>query len=356
MFMDNEQPYSMNVGGKLIEIWEHKYGFIPGQEQFTSRSRRRFRFGGKNPNDVTASLWILFYSRTGEDTRVTANPMLARPQPPRKYPLPNVQTKPFNLVQAMPGAAQMPSNQQQLQQQYQIQQMQQMQAQQAHMALQAQQAQQSVMTPGRMPQLQQQQQRPLQSPAHQSYSSPYAAAGAQNVVIPQKRTHLGQTPTQTAQHLPPEVVARMQRGETLTDGVIPFEDPVGDVFDALHPIDISRARFVRHHEWMEEIYSAYPASRIIPSNTVPEQLSDEALAAQIARHEEEMTAMNEKHEKTLDVIRNPRGLAGRIKAALEELASTDGVMDENDIQRLERKVGLSTTPWASATEVAISSS
>jgi hypothetical protein len=344
--MDNEQPYSMNVGGKSIEIWEHKYGFVPGQEQITSRSRRRFRLGGKNPNDVAASLWLLFYSRTGDETRVVANPMQARPQPIRKYPLPNVTTKPFNLFQAVTGAAQMPSHQQQLQQQqYQMQQMQAQQSQAA--ALQAQQQSQQS-TPRQMSQ------RPPY-PTHQSqqgYNSQHATPAQ---VIPQKRAHASQTPATPASHLPAEAVARMQRGEVLADGVVGFEEPVGDELDAVHPIDISRSRFIRHQDWMEEIFSAYPITRITAPSGKPDDLTEEMLKAQIAKNEAEVQSMKAAHEAALNKIRHPEGLQGRMKVALDIFENDNGQLTAESLEALEKEVGLNTLPWT-AQKVPISSS
>lgn len=358
--MDNEQPYNMNVGGKMIEIWEHKYGFIPGQEQLTSRSRRRFRLGGKNPNDVAASLWLLFYSRTGEETRVAANPKHARPQPIRRYPLPNVTTKPFNLFQAVTGAAQMPNHQQQLQQQYQLQQMQQMQAQQAQAAAAAAaaaQGQQGLGTP-RSASAQttgHQGHAPRQTQQQQGYPLPQYSTPAQ--IVPQKRTHAAsQAPLTPAQHLPPEVVARLQRGEVLVDGVLQYDEPAGDRFDNLSPIDIARARFARHQEWMEEIYSVYPVSRITSSRSVPPAvLGEEHLRAEIARHEAEMVLMVKRHAETLESIRNPGGRQGRVKAALERLERDETFMDDAAIEVMEREVGIKTVPWASVRSVPITS-
>lgn len=327
MYMDNEQAFTMNLGHKMIDILEHKYGFIPGQENVTSRSRRRFRLSGNNPNDIASSLWLLFYSRTGEDTRVQANPMQARPQPIRKYPLPSVNTKPFNLFQAATGAAQMPNHQQQMQQQYQLQQLQQIQAQQAQAALQAQ-------------QLNNQRQLANQQQARPSYVSPAPLTPAyvpQQLPQSQKRAypvhHTGQLPL-------PEVVARMQRGETIAD----FEESMGDEFDAVHPIDIAKARFVRHQEWMEELFSAYPGSRIEPPSLLPQNVTQDSLNAKLEQHEKEMEQLKTEHELKMIEIKNPQGLQDQVRQALRQL-SVPEELDLEALAAIEQAVGLKIAKW-----------
>lgn len=332
MYMDGEQPYTMNIGHKMIDIWEHKYGFIPGQEQITSRSRRRFRLSGKNPNDVASSLWLLFYSRTGEETRVQANPMQARPQPIRKYPLPSVNTKPFNLFQAVTGAAQVPNHQQQMQQQYQMQQLQQIQAQQAQAAIQAQQHNAQRPLPG------QQQGRPTYvSPAP---PTPNAQAYAAQLPPAQKRAYA----PQTAAQLPPEVVARMQRGEVLADTAIQFEESMGDEFDAIHPVDIARARFVKHQEWMEELFSAYPASRIEPPSLLPPDVTEDSLKKRLDQHEQEIEQLKAAHEQRISKIKHPDGIQGRVQLALQQLSAQDN-FDLDALTAIENQVGLKTAEW-----------
>lgn len=333
MYMDGEQPYTMNVGGKMIEIWEHKYGFIPGQEQITSRSRRRFRLGGKNPNDLASSLWLLFYSRTGEETRVQANPMQARPQPIRKYPLPVVNTKPFNLFQAVTGAAQMPSHQQQMQQQYQMQQLQQIQAQQAQAAaIQAQQSNNQRSIGG-----QQQARQAYVSPAPPTPST--QAHTAQTAPQVQRRPHVP-----PAAQLPPEVVARMQRGETLADTALQFEESPGDELDAVHPIDVAKARFIKHQEWMEEIFSVYPGSRIEAPDLLPSDVTEESLRRQLQQTEEEMERLKVQHEQKMNEIKNPGGMQKRLKDALVQL-SVEEPLDNDALGAIEKQVGLKFATW-----------
>lgn len=344
MYMDGEQPYTMNAGGKMIEIWEHKYGFIPGQEQITSRSRRRFRLAGKNPNDVASSLWLLFYSRTGEETRVQANPMQARPQPIRKYPLPALTTKPFNLFQAITGGAQMPNHQQQMQQQYQMHQMQQMQQMQ-----QAQQAQAAAAMQAQQIQNQQRQirsQTPQQRPAptnHHSQNSMSALPGYSTPVsqVPQKRAYPGNTPS-TVPPLPAEVASRLQRGEVLADT---YEESTGDEFDSLHPIDISRARFIQHQDWLEQIFSAYSTSKITAPKLLPSDVTEESLKSKIESNQNEIDALKASHAAKIENIRNPEGLQGRLQAAITKL-STDEFIDADTIQQIENDVGLKTVPWS----------
>lgn len=116
----------------------------------------------------------------------------------------------------------------------------------------------------------------------------------------------------------------MQRGETLADGAAThFEDPAGDLFDTLSPLDISRARFVRHHDWMEEIFSAYPTHRIKSDLVIPDELGEEVLKSQIERYERETEETRKKYEAMVDAIRRPQGEAGRVKAELEKLASKE---------------------------------
>lgn len=362
MYMDNEQPYTMNIQGKMIEIWEHKYGFIPGQEAITSRSRRRFRLGGKAPSDISTSLWLLFYSRTDENTRVQANPIQARPQPIRKYPLPTLNTKPFNLFSAIPGQAMVPGYNQQLQQQYQMQQMQ-LQAQQA-MKAQAQKTPVAV-NPRLLPQ--QLQQGGFQA-QHGVPMSPYPpgmsvppnvaaqyASPASIQQIPQKRPYMGSG----HQQLPQQVVNQLRPGETLAEPPVQFEEATGDEFDDITPMDISKARFMKHHDWMEEILSMYPTSKIVPpplfSQDPESKLPDKAtLERQIKATEEAIAAMKAKHEEVQAEVKVPSSRRQQaLIAGLTRLEQPN--LDDATLDAIVSEVGLPVEAWQAVRAVPIAS-
>lgn len=264
MYMDNEQDYHVNVGGSVIQILEHKYGFLPGEEHITSRSRRRFRLANKNPQDIASSLWLLFYSRTDEATRVPANVAAAQPQPMRQYPLPPLQTKGFNLYAARPGAAMVPAT--------------------SSAALQAQQA----------AQYQQQQQQRLQQ--QQRAGVPPGRPMAMHPYAQGKPGMPGQVgaPANTARR---GVVPQKRSIHDLSQSA--FDDPQGDDMDFITPHDISRARYVMHHEWMEEILSPYNAEKLKPSalftTTAAGLLEKDALIERQAKEKDAIAEMQRVH-------------------------------------------------------------
>ncbi|ORY77389.1 hypothetical protein BCR37DRAFT_389197 [Protomyces lactucae-debilis] len=279
MYMDNEQDYHVNVGGSVIQILEHKYGFLPGEEHLTSRSRRRFRLANKNPNDIAASLWLLFYSRTDEATRVPANIQAAQPQPMRQYPLPQLQTKGFNLIAARPGAALPPASAATLQ---------------AQQVAQYQQQQR----------LQQQQQR-AGRPGQHGYG---------------QQGKPGTGPGTTAQNQARCPIIPQKRGLPVdpTQPVSQYDDPIGDDMDLVTPREISRARYVQHHEWMEEILSPYNPEKLKPSamltTTAAGTLEPAALRE---RTENDLAAIEEMQRRHAETV---KPLPGAITTAMLERA------------------------------------
>lgn len=370
MYMDAEQSYQMLVQGRQLDIWEHKYGFAPGVDGVTCRLRRRFRLGGKGPNDLSSSLWLLFYTRSEENQRVQANIAQARPQPQRQYPLPQTQSKPFNLFQSQMGVSFIPLQGLQQaphqpypspgsrppmtpQQQAQAQRQQQaVSAQQMQMAARQQASAYSGMRTISPQQQQQSQQQQSQQQQQQQQAAAAAAASLQHGVppgslVPQKRAYAANT-------LPPHVLAQQglhgqlpadasplaRHGsgphsniaaaqEGTTNGISAAIDPstgkpiadatttatAGGVskgaeildaaglaaaeLDALTPRQIALARYRQHHEWMEEIVSAVPVSRIKPVDLFPAPASAEDVQKRIDDTQREIARMKQAHAQRM---------------------------------------------------------
>ncbi|KAK2839152.1 hypothetical protein FQN49_006427, partial [Arthroderma sp. PD_2] len=68
VWADVEQAYTVEVRGYILEIYMHRTGYHPPNENMATHSRRRFRLTGlktPNPNlpQCDPSLWIVFYGK-----------------------------------------------------------------------------------------------------------------------------------------------------------------------------------------------------------------------------------------------------------------------------------------------------
>lgn len=135
----------------------------------------------------------------------------------------------------------------------------------------------------------------------------------------------------------------MQRGEVINEAA-PFDDSNGDEFDYIQPIDISKSRFVKHQEWMEEIFSAYPVSQIQPPSSVPASLTAESLTDQIKASKSEMEQLESQHEAKLQKFRDSTSLQVRLRDAIRTLGGED-ITTPDQVRALEGTVGLKVVDW-----------
>ena len=353
MYMDAEQSYQTTVQGRQLDIWEHKFGFTPGVDGVTCRLRRRFRLGGKGPNELSSSLWLLFYTKSEENQRVQVNLAQARPQPPRQYPLPQTQSKPFNLFQsqmgvsliplgglqqgapppyAPPGTRPPPPQGSSQQQQMQMQQRQQQQQQQQQMR-----QQMSNVYPGMSTMLPQQQQ--SQSPHGVAPIVPQKRGYPPSTSLPphvlaQQGIH-GQLPPDALQHLPrrsstsaagvdPTTGKPTQADTTTTTTTTapvdtaaasrPRQDAMSlaatlasSDLDSLTPRQIAQSRYRLHHEWLEEVLSAVPINRIKPIDLFSQPPTEQSLQAQIDRSTAEIGKMKQVHRDRMQQVQHATG-------------------------------------------------
>ncbi|OLL24672.1 SWI/SNF and RSC complexes subunit ssr4, partial [Neolecta irregularis DAH-3] len=199
-YMDPEKRMVFELGNRAIEVFEHKCGFIPGQEQFTSRVRRRFHLvrGGNE------QLWFLYYLRSEQHERVPVNPALAIPQPARRYPLPPISQKELWLF----GPPQTQST-----------------------------GQWQVRPP------------PTQATTPTHHMGMLPASVMQG--LPSQGSHLATASVNVQQ---PQIAQKRQKTEQ------------DDDLEFMSVRDIAKTRYMRHHDWMEEVLgSIYSTKDITPS-------------------------------------------------------------------------------------------
>ncbi|GAO49740.1 hypothetical protein SAICODRAFT_73793 [Saitoella complicata NRRL Y-17804] len=123
------------------------------------------------------------------------------------------------------------------------------------------------------------------------------------------------------------------------------EDVEGDDLDTLDPVVVAQARYIRRHEWMEEIFgSVYPTSQILrPTPTLSgtdEEKAAQTLAEKIAALQREVEEMKEAHAKTLETF---TGSTENYAAATKALSSVKNLNDIATIQaEVEGKMGVRT--------------
>ncbi|KAI7817112.1 hypothetical protein BC939DRAFT_403025 [Gamsiella multidivaricata] len=80
------------------------------------------------------------------------------------------------------------------------------------------------------------------------------------------------------------------------------EEPSGDELDFLTARDVAIARYKRNHDYIAEVFSPYPTSRIIPPRPEYEK-SIEFLKALGAKHEIDLDALTEEHDEKIKKFR-----------------------------------------------------
>ena len=231
VWLDPEQTYRHDFGGYTIEWMVHTVGYRPQFDQFASHARTRYHFISKNPSVAAAppdpSLWIVHYHQADQSRMIPvnsvpiSNPMRQSMNERRWLEAQGrLERKDFMLHDREHWPTiQIPSN--------------------AHMPP----TQQPGMHANPMMPQQMNQQRYPQYPFPQAQGPP----------------------AKRARHSGPNVMPGSSDG--VHDMSIEAEEDTttGDFFDHLTPREISMARYMQHHRWMEEVFSSpYASSQIVP--------------------------------------------------------------------------------------------
>ncbi|KAM5466618.1 hypothetical protein MauCBS54593_005875 [Microsporum audouinii] len=230
VWADVEQAYTAEVRGYILEVYMHRTGYHPPNENMATHSRRRFRLVGlKTPNPslppCDPSLWIVWYSKA-----------------------PSIDQLPVSRIPVSPQTQNVLGQRRYIQSQGQL-------------------ARKEFMLHDRnnWP--------TINLPPHgqqQAYPQAYAA----QMIARQQAPHapMQQQPVVGYPGVQAKI-PRTQRGPGPAPGVPAVTDfslddeevSTGDILDALTPRDISRMRYRNHHEWMEEIFaSPYRMDQILP--------------------------------------------------------------------------------------------
>jgi hypothetical protein len=219
---DAESVFRQEYGGYTIEGMVHQLGYRPGHDQLASHARTRYHFISKAPNVNAAapdpSLWIVHYH-----------------QAEHRNILPSAQL-PFD-----------------------------------HHTRQLMMERQSLQNQGRL----EKRDFMLHDREHWPHiNGPTGREVGHNMMAP---GFYGSNPMPTRGFNPPPPAKRQRTGQGSITGVndgmpdTSIEDEentaLGDYFDHLTPRDISTARYMQHHRWMEEVFSSpYASGQIVPAD------------------------------------------------------------------------------------------
>ncbi|KAF1820565.1 DUF1750-domain-containing protein, partial [Dissoconium aciculare CBS 342.82] len=232
VWADPESTYRHEYAGYTIELRMHQLGYIPGHEHVTKHARTRYHIVAKNPvlnaQMPDPSLWIVHY----------------HPVDPSRF---------LSVAQIpmMPHVGQILSQRRWLESQGRLEQ--------EKFMLHDREKWPSVNLPG-APNMQQgvyaaNQMGAMQIPNNRFQQPPFP----QQAGGPPNKRPRTQGP---GVHPAPGVVEMVHQGATIEDEE---NTSYGDYFDHLTPRDISLARYMQHHRWIEEVFSSpYATSQIVP--------------------------------------------------------------------------------------------
>ncbi|KAK0957577.1 hypothetical protein LTR91_021282 [Friedmanniomyces endolithicus] len=227
VWADTESTYRHDFRGYTIEMMKHTIGYRMNHDQMASHARTRFHIVAKNPSVNAAppdpALWIVHYhqgDRALPSSQVPFPPQMQQIMQERKW-LENqgkLERRDFMLHdrQSWPQI--------------------------------------TVPTGNRGQGMQQQ----------GMYGHPAAQANRFPQYYPQQA---GQQPPAKRQRPNPPVAGASSDG--IHDMSIEEEENTtqGDFFDHLTPRDISMARYMQHHRWMEEVFSSpYASNQLVPTD------------------------------------------------------------------------------------------
>nr|POF14962.1 swi/snf and rsc complexes subunit ssr4 [Quercus suber] len=226
VWADQEQIFSHNYGGFQIEVMVHAVGYRHGYDAIATHARTRYHFVSKNPNHNAPppdpQLWIVHYHPTDPQRHV----------PTAQIP-PNPQTQQILRERAW------------LESQGRIEKKDFMLHDREHWP--------TINVPNTR-----------QQPMPQPHSWP---ATQQPQYTRFYNAYPQQPPAKRQRQQAPAVMPGS--GETIHDTTIEDEEntTLGDYFDHLTPRDISMARYLQHHEWIEEVFSSpYASNQIVPAD------------------------------------------------------------------------------------------
>ncbi|KAG5519523.1 hypothetical protein PMAC_001677 [Pneumocystis sp. 'macacae'] len=316
-YMGSENCYRVDIGGNTIEIFEHKYGFHPATESHTSRIRRRFRLI-KGGND---QLWLIYYLRSNENDRLLANSQTATPQPPRSYPLPYIQNKPFMLYE----------NTIQTSRSYN--------------------SSSNVLT------------RPMMyynnspsSKGNQAYQKNQYSAQSGELHSNSTYTIQSNVPYDSRKKQKINSSTAVDHGSSNTEnssstqskGMSETEEPQGDELDFLTPRDISIARYMRHHNWIEEIFSnTFKIGKLTLNGTSFLILRDDILSSPLFPKSADFTieALKEKLSSTeIQIMKDlHKKRIEKIKFSEETIWLNDAINELNNAKNIEEITSIAKT-------------
>ncbi|KAG4302405.1 hypothetical protein PCANB_001332 [Pneumocystis canis] len=327
-YMDSENCYRIDIGGNTVEIFEHKYGFYPLTESHTSRIRRRFRLirGG---ND---QLWLIYYLRSSENDRLVANTHTAIPQPPRTYPLPYIQNKPFLLYE--------------------------------NVALQSSRSHSTSSNIPARPMMYYNNSAPIKTNQNfqkNQYTNQSGNANSTSGYTTQSNTPLScdlRKKSKTNASATVETGSlHIENSSYYSKGISETEEPQGDELDFLTPRDVSIARYMRHHDWMEEILNGtFKIDDILSSPLFPKSsdFTIDVLKKKLSNNE--IQTMKNLHNKKIQEIKFSKEAIWLNNAinqlnnakSIEEITSIAKTVEENlkkiSVQRvLAKKVCIKET-------------
>ncbi|KAF9935135.1 hypothetical protein FBU30_007514 [Linnemannia zychae] len=340
-YMDDEVSYGY-PGDARLSITERSQGFAPG-DQYTHIIRRRYTL--TQPGRDT--LAFLHYAKADLNRSVVVDARRAR-TPARQYPL-----KPIPGILGGP----VPMPQQQPQQGY-------------PQGYRPQQAPPKIASPY------------AGSPINGSPASPQQAPGNYGrfaaVPAPVPGLPAGQTGPQRLasvnsgaygnqrhekksshkkhqqQHQQPQMtpqqhahVLAQQQAQAQEDA----EEPSGDELDFLTTKDVAVARYKRNHDYIAEVFSPYPTSRIIP--TRPEyQQSIAFLKSLSEKHNDDLDAATTEHN---EMIKKFKAEASVFYKGLEELKQATTVQEVFAAnERVEAFKGMTVQPYSALRQVELS--
>ncbi|KAJ6122379.1 hypothetical protein N7512_004844 [Penicillium capsulatum] len=230
VWADVEQAFTFESRGYTVEMFVHRSGYHPPNENVATHCRKRYRIvspKNQNPNAPQAdpSLWIVHYSRSPAQDHMPANriPMVPQVQgmlQQRRFL--QSQGEPARKEFLLHDRANWPS----------------------------------LSFP------------PQMGPQGFAQPQPYPNAGARQPVLYPPQGHPaavgpgGVPAAKVPRHRAPS--AGMARAAA--EFAVEDEDvSTGDMMDLLTPREVSKVRYTQHHEWIEEIFaSPYTISQITP--------------------------------------------------------------------------------------------
>ncbi|TKA51952.1 hypothetical protein B0A55_12788 [Friedmanniomyces simplex] len=227
VWADSESTYRHDFRGYTIEMMKHTLGYRMNHDQMASHARTRFHIVAKNPSVNAAppdpALWIVHYHQGDR-------------------PLPSSQVPFSPQMQQIMQERKWLENQGKLERR--------------DFMLHDRQSWPQITVPTGVRGQGMQQQGMYGHPASQSARLPH--------YYPQQA---GQQPPAKRQRPNPPVAGASSDG--IHDVSIEEEENTtqGDFFDHLTPRDISMARYMQHHRWMEEVFSSpYASNQLVPTD------------------------------------------------------------------------------------------